>query len=242
MIREIMVFLQSHGVGTARAVRIYKTYGDGAIETVRENPYRLALDIRGIGFKTADQVASQLGIESHSLMRAQAGIRHVLQELCDHGHCAVAQDKLTKASVELLDIPASIIENALQQELKEENVIADEINAERCIYPISLYIAETKAAERIKRLNVATPPWGDLDIDKAVPWVEEKTGLQFAASQRHAIETVLRNKLAIITGGPGVGKTTIVNGFLKIIRAKGVSVSLCIFQSFRPPIPMLTAH
>ncbi|WP_423063523.1 SF1B family DNA helicase RecD2 [Candidiatus Paracoxiella cheracis] len=227
VIRDIMVFLQSHGVGTARSVRIYKTYGDDAIEKVRENPYRLALDIRGIGFKTADNLASQLGIANDSLIRGQAGVRHVLQELCDNGHCAAEQQQLIKASVELLGIPVTIIEEAIQHEIQQENLVPDEINSERCVYPISLYTAETKVAENLKRLNTSTPPWGDLNIDKAIPWVEKKTGLQFAESQRHAIETVLRSKLAIITGGPGVGKTTIVNGFIKIIRAKGMSVGLC---------------
>ncbi len=226
-IRNIMVFLQSYGVGTARAVRIYKTYGDDAIEKVRENPYRLALDIRGIGFKTADDLASQLGIARDSLMRAQAGVRHVLQELCDNGHCAAEQQQLIKASCELLEIPSPIIEEAIRHELHEENLVKDEINAEACVYPVSLYMAETKVAEHIKRLNVSTLPWGSIDTSKAIPWVEEKTGLKFADSQRHAIDTVLQSKLSIITGGPGVGKTTIVNSFIKIILAKRLSIALC---------------
>ncbi|MCP4474809.1 MAG: ATP-dependent RecD-like DNA helicase, partial [Gammaproteobacteria bacterium] len=132
-IREIMVFLQSHNVGTARAVRIYKTYGDKAIARVQENPYRLALDIRGIGFKTADQLAEQLGIAKDSLIRAQAGVRHVLQELCDVGHCAATYDNLVNASETLLEIPLGLIDTAIRDEIGEERLIPDNIDGQRCI-------------------------------------------------------------------------------------------------------------
>lgn len=226
-IRSIMVFLQSHGVGTARAVRIYKTYGDEAIEKVRANPYRLALDIRGIGFKTADTIAGQLGIAKDSFLRAQAGVRHVLQELCDNGHCAASLTQLITASNKLLEIPVPIIEEAIQNELREENLIQDVINEEACIYPVALYQAETKAAEHLKRLNQGMPPWGTINLDKAIPWVETQTGLSLSTSQQEALQTVLMAKLAIITGGPGVGKTTLVNSLLRIIQAKKLSIALC---------------
>ena len=226
-IRSIMVFLQSHGVGTARSVRIYKTYGDQAIDRVTENPYRLALDIRGIGFKTADNLAAQLGIAKDSPLRAQAGVRHVLQELCDHGHCAAERSQLIEASHALLEISAPIVEEAIQQEIREKNLAQDTIREQPCVYPILLYQAETKAAKHIKRLNAATPPWGTIDSDKAIPWVEQQTGLQLSASQHEAITTVLQSKVSIITGGPGVGKTTLVNSLLTIIRAKGIGIGLC---------------
>lgn len=226
-IRNIMVFLQSYGVGTARAVRIYKTYGDSAIDKVRENPYRLALDIRGIGFKTADDLASKLGIAKESLIRAQAGVRHVLQELCDSGHCAAELEQLIQASHALLEIPIPIVKEAIAHELQQKNLIQETINEQDCIYPVALYQAEIKSAEHIKRLSVAPPPWGQIDTDKAIPWVEKQTGLQLAQSQRQAIEIVLKSKLAIITGGPGVGKTTLVNSVLKIMGAKGLSIGLC---------------
>jgi exodeoxyribonuclease V alpha subunit len=116
-IREIMVFLQSHGVGTGRAVRIYKTYGDEAIIKVTENPYRLALDIHGIGFKTADLIAGKLGITPDSLIRAQAGVRHVLQELSGDGHCAAPWETLVEESVKLLEIPVVILEQAILEEI-----------------------------------------------------------------------------------------------------------------------------
>jgi exodeoxyribonuclease V alpha subunit len=119
VIREIMVFLHSHGVGTARAVRIYKTYGHEAITRVRENPYRLALDIHGIGFKTADTLAQRLGIPRDAVMRAQAGVRHVLQEFAEDGHCAVHHDELLETAATLLEIPVTIIEQAVELECQE---------------------------------------------------------------------------------------------------------------------------
>ena len=227
MIRNIMVFLQSYGVGTARAVRIYKTYGDEAIERVRENPYCLALDIRGIGFKTADVLAEKLGIARDSLMRAQAGVRHALQTLCDQGHCAAELEQLIKAAHVLLEIPTPLLQNAIEQEITEKNLVKDTINDSICIYPIALYIAETNASERLIRLNAGETPWGIIEACKAIPWVEKKTGLTLSDSQKEAIRHVLQHKISIITGGPGVGKTTIVNGLLKIIQAKQLSVALC---------------
>src|SRR5207342_1641752 len=127
IIREIMVFLHSHGVGTARAVRIYKTYGNEAIVKVRENPYRLALDIHGIGFKTADTLAQRLGIPRDAMIRAQAGVRHVLQEFADDGHCAVHHDELIETAATLLEIPVSIIAQAVALECQEEHLVAEDI-------------------------------------------------------------------------------------------------------------------
>ena len=222
-----MVFLQSYGVGTARAVRIYKTYGDEAIDKVRENPYRLALDIHGVGFKTADTLAEKLGIAKDSLIRAQAGVRHVLQGFCDKGHCAAEYDALVAASVELLAIPTEVIAEAVRTEIIEERLILDMIDEKGCIYPIALYRAECNAAQHIKRLLAGKAPWGDMDIPKAIAWVEEKTNLKLSDSQQAALRTVLVEKCAIITGGPGVGKTTLVNSLLKIIRAKKMAIALC---------------
>src|SRR5436309_2963958 len=133
IIREIMVFLHSHGVGTARAVRIYKTYGNEAIARVRENPYRLALDIHGLGFKTADTLAQRLGIPRDAMIRAQAGVRHVLQEFAEDGHCAVVQAELVEAATTLLEIPETIIAQAITLEVREERLIAEAIDGQPCL-------------------------------------------------------------------------------------------------------------
>src|SRR5215470_14909278 len=141
-IREIMLFLHSHGVGTASAVRIYKTYGAEALTRVQENPYQLALDIYGIGFKTADALAQRLGLSPESLHRAQAGVRHVLQTLADQGQCAVPQAQLLAAAEKLLTIPSALITHALTLELTQGTVVAEEIQEQPCVMLAPLYRAE----------------------------------------------------------------------------------------------------
>ena len=222
VIREIMVFLQSHGVGTSRAVRIYKTYGEAAILKVTENPYRLALDIWGIGFKTADTIAQHLGIPHDALIRAQAGVRHVLQVWSEQGHCAAPPDKLVAMAVKLLEIPAPLIEQAIALERAADNLVLDQ----ELLYLTPLQRAELGCAQHLQRLLRGAPPWGLIDTAKALPWVEQQTGLALSPSQRAAVATMLAHKVTIITGGPGVGKTTLVNSLLRILRAKQITVLL----------------
>jgi len=227
VIREIMVFLQSHGIGTGRAVRIYKTYGDESIIKVTENPYRLALDIHGIGFKTADMLAKNLGIAPDSLIRAQAGVRHVLQEIAEDGHCAAPWDTLIEEASKLLEISTPILEEAIHAEITEENLIQEDIEGKSCLFLTPLYRAEAGTATSILRLLQGAPPWGVIDTDKAIPWVESKTTLTLSESQREALTLALSSKAVVITGGPGVGKTTLVNSILLTIRAKHMVVTLC---------------
>lgn len=226
VIREIMVFLQSYGVGTSRAVRIYRTYGTDAIAKVSENPYRLALDIHGIGFKTADQIALKLGIPKDSLIRAQAGIRHTLLELSGEGNCAYERGELVAAAARLLEIDRQIVATAIDAELKEENIVADNIEARDLIYLAGLHAAECGVASHLVRLKKGEAPWADLDCSKAIPWVEAQNKIQLSESQKKAVELALKNKVLVITGGPGVGKTTLVNSILKIIAAKKARVLL----------------
>ena len=226
-IREIMVFLQSHGVGTGRAVRIYKTYGDEAIIKVSENPYRLALDIHGIGFKTADLIAGKLGIAPDSLIRAQAGVRHVLQELSGDGHCAAPWETLVEESVKLLEIPVVILEQAILEEVTLENLVQEDIGGRPCLFLTPLQRAEVGTAASIGRILEGSTPWGTIDVTKAIPWVAEKTGLTLSTSQQEAVHLALTSKAVVITGGPGVGKTTLVNSILLIIQAKHLRVTLC---------------
>lgn len=225
-IREIMVFLQSHGVGTARAVRIYKTYGQQAIQRVSENPYCLALDIRGIGFKTADLLAQRLGIAQDAPIRAEAGVRHVLQEICDQGHCAAREESVIQGSQALLDLSVELIQAAIEHEIAAENLVPEFIEGERCLYPVSLFQAESRAAAHLQRLRVGEPPWGKIEAEKAVEWVEGQTGLKLSPSQREALKKLLDHKLSIMTGGPGVGKTTLINSLIKILQAKKLKISL----------------
>ena len=226
IIRAIMVFLHSHGVGTSRAVRIFKTYGPDAIQLITENPYRLARDIRGIGFKTADAIAARLGIEKTALIRARAGISYALAEATDEGHCGLPRAELIPKAETLLEIDASIIETALELELKDGAVIADALGGAPCVFLAGLYRAEQSIAGRLRRLASGHVPWPAIDAEKAVPWVEQKAAITLAESQRAALRQALASKVLVITGGPGVGKTTLVNSILKILRAKGVSILL----------------
>ena len=225
-IREIMIFLHSHGVGTSRAVRIFKTYGADAIRLISENPYRLARDIRGIGFKSADQIAEKLGIEKTAMIRARAGIGYALTEAMDEGHCGLPLTQLVPMAVKLLEVPPEIIETALDLELQDGEVVADAIDSERCIFLAGLHRAERAIAERLRTLGAGELSWPSIDADKAIPWVETKVGITLAASQRKAVRVALQSKVSVITGGPGVGKTTLVNSILKILSVKGVRIAL----------------
>jgi exodeoxyribonuclease V alpha subunit len=226
IIREIMVFLHSNGVGTARAVRIYKTYGADAVQVMTENPYRLARDIRGIGFKTADAIAMKLGVEKTAMIRLRAGISYALAEAMDDGHCGFPTAELLPLAEGLLEVTQKPICTALDLELAEGTVIADRVGETNCIFLSNFYQAERSIAERLAMLTTEKLPWGAIDADKAVPWVEARVGLELATSQKAAIRLALDSKITVVTGGPGVGKTTIVNAILRILAAKGVNILL----------------
>jgi len=195
-VREIMVFLHSHGVGTARAVRIYKTYGPDAIQVMTENLYRLARDIRGIGFKTADAIAMKLGIEKTALVRVRAGISYALTEAMDEGHCGLPTEELIPLAEKLLEVPQELIRTALDLELQQGTVIADRVGETPCVFLAGLHRAERTIAERLTRLANGKLPWPWIDPAKALPWVEGRIGLALAESQvtaiRLAFATVVR--------------------------------------------------
>lgn len=251
VVREIMVFLHSHGVGTARAVRIFKTYGNDAVQVMAENPYRLARDIRGIGFRTADAIAARLGIEPGAMIRLKAGISYALLEASGEGHCGLPTAELLKLAGELLAVeqPAAdradadrpnepgasrrvpldpaLIQTALDLELSEGSVVADTLAGEPAIFLAHLHRDERRIAESLQELTQGTPPWGAIDAAKAIGWVEQRLGLELAASQKAAVELALASKLLVITGGPGVGKTTLINAILRILAAKKLRIQLC---------------
>ena len=234
IVREIMVFLHSHGVGTARAVRIFKTYGADAVQVMTENPYRLARDIRGIGFKSADAIAMRLGIEKTAMIRLRAGISYALTEAMDEGHCGLPTDQLIPLAEELLEAPKELILTALELERSEGAVIADKVGDTACTFLAGLYRAEQAIAYRLIRIVKGRLPWAWIDEEKALPWVEKRSGLQLADSQRAAIRLALTAKALVITGGPGVGKTTIVNSILRILGAKGVRLLLAPPRAAKP--------
>src|SRR5438477_1051033 len=227
VVREIMVFLHENGVGTARAVRIYRTYGADSVQVMTENPYRLARDIRGIGFKTADAIAMKLGIEKTAMIRVRAGISYALTEAMDEGHCGLPTEELIPLAEKLLEVPQELIRTALDLELQEGIVIADRLGETDCVFLASLHRAERAVAHRLMRLANGTLPWPWIDPDKALPWVEKRIGFALAESQVAAIRLALMSKVLVMTGGPGVGKTTIVKAILRILAAKGTVLLLC---------------
>lgn len=226
VIRKIMVFLHSHGVSTSRAVRIFKTYGEEAIETVQANPYALARDIPGIGFKTADEIAQQIGIATDSLIRARAGLRHLLQAATTQGHCALPQKILRLECTTLLQISENIIESALAQALEESEFIQEEIADESLIFLPALKHAEETIARVMKRLAREKVNYPPIDLEKAIAWWQKRSGNDLAKSQQNALRRALTSRVVIITGGPGVGKTTLTKAILTIVRAKEVQCLL----------------
>src|SRR6202795_4655464 len=197
VVREIMVFLHENGVGTARAVRIYKTYGADAVQVMTENPYRLARDIRGIGFKSADAIAMKLGIEKTAMIRVRAGISFALTEAMDEGHCGLSIEELIPLAEKLLEVLQELIRTALELELQEGTVVADRVGETPCVFLAGLHRAERGIADRLTRLLSGALPWPWIDPDKALPWAEERIGLALAESQVAAIRLALMSKVLV---------------------------------------------
>ncbi len=221
-VRDIMIFLQGHDIGSAHAAKIYRQYGENAIAVVQENPYRLAKDITGIGFRTADGIASKLGIARDSIHRLKAGLLHVLDEATGDGHTCLPGDYLLKQAAELLEAEIGPLESALNSLA----VTADVMVEDEIVYLASLHRSERGAANFILDLCAAELKLPAMDLHRAVEWVQEKARIELAEAQQKAIKTALSSKLTVITGGPGVGKTTIVNSIVKILHAKNARVLL----------------
>ncbi len=220
-IHGIMLFLHQHGISSSRALRIYKTYGDEAQAVLKENPYRLAQDIRGIGFKTADDIAYQLGMAEDAPERVKAGILHVLESAAQSGHCCFPEIKVIEKAAELLGVEALIAPQV-------EALIASE-QIERhgeFLYLPYLRKAEQSIAASVKSLATLPSAYPSIDEDAALAWVMKKTGKELAESQQRAVREALRQRLLIITGGPGVGKTTILRSILLILQSKQVKLVL----------------
>jgi exodeoxyribonuclease V alpha subunit len=227
VIRDIMVFLHSQGVSTSRAVRIYKTYGEEAIARVQADPYTLARDIHGIGFATADRIAQKIGIPHDSLLRACAGLDHVLLEATGDGHCALPLELLKEEAGKLLGVEEKIVAAALERTLAGQQLALESIGGQELVFLPYIKRAEESIAQRIRQLCAAPAGYPPIELEKAVAWCQQKTGKELAPSQREALKQALTRRALIITGGPGVGKTTLVNAILLILRAKKVRCLLC---------------
>jgi exodeoxyribonuclease V alpha subunit len=226
-VRDIMIFLHSHGVGSSRAVRIYKTYGVDAISIISDNPYRLARDIRGIGFVTADKIAASVGIAKTAMIRARAGVGYALAEAIDDGHCGLPEEELIASAAKLLEIASELIVEALDLELTAQQVVREPVDGRPVIFLTYLAQAERLIAERLRALTHGAMPWPRIDPERALPWVEQKLEMSLAPRQQEALRLAISSKVLAITGGPGVGKTTLLNAILRVLRAKQVRPLLC---------------
>jgi len=261
-IKEIMVFLQGHGVSTGLAVKIYKQYADQALAVVRNDPYRLAKDVYGIGFKTADKIAQKMGFAVDAPERIQAGLRYTLGTFSDDGHCFAPRDDLLAAAAELLEVVREACEPQLDALVQGGELIAEEaggkvqeargkmqeaggkvqeaggkVQEARALHPASciflppFFYAETGVANKLRQLQASARDrlavFRDTEWDKAFAWLEERNPIRLAGQQEAAVRMALTEKVSILTGGPGTGKTTITRSIIQLLQAKRCSVLLC---------------
>ncbi|MCI0652311.1 MAG: ATP-dependent RecD-like DNA helicase [Planctomycetes bacterium] len=226
-LRDIMVFLQSHGISSAFAARIYKRYGDASIAAVRENPYRLALDVPGIGFMKADAIAASLGIAKDAPARLDAGLEHVLAGAAESGHLFLVRAALCAEAERLLEVTGSAVAAALERSLAEGRLIAARLaDGSEAIYLPALYRAEMRGAARLAAICAARARAVGVDVARALKWFEESFGLRLAAGQEQALRLAVEAKLVVITGGPGTGKTTVLNAIIQVLSRKELRIAL----------------
>ncbi len=221
--RDIMIFLQAHGVGTALSARIYRRYGQDAIAIIKQNPYRLCRDIAGIGFLTADTIAMKIGVPRDSPDRARAGILYTLTAQQEEGHCYCEEAELLLAAQDLLGIPPETLAEALRDELAKARTL---VLSNGRVYLADLFYAERRVAAKLRALLDAPAPFRPIDPEKAIAWVSPRLGIDLAERQREALVSALSSKVCVITGGPGVGKTTIVRALVSIFGVRRLRILL----------------
>lgn len=221
-VKNIMLFLQSHGVSTAHGVKIYKTYGDDSIEIVKQNPYRLADDIWGIGFKTADTIAQKLGFDKNSYHRCRSGIIYILNQLSNDGHCFATRSQLKDEAAKILELDPLLVDKAIDKMIEEGSLIAED----EAIYLPPFYYSELGVAQRIREITSIPSIFSVQNIDKLIDEVEIKTGVRYEAVQREAIKKAVQSKFMVLTGGPGTGKTFTTLGIIAVFQHLGAKVFL----------------
>ncbi|SFG64648.1 exodeoxyribonuclease V alpha subunit [Desulfotomaculum arcticum] len=231
-VKEIMLFLQSHGVSAGYSAKIFKEYGSDSIEIVKNNPYRLAADIYGIGFITADHIAQNMGIDPNSVLRVKEGIIYVLNETTNEGHVFFPYEPLVAKASEMLKVDRDVVVQAIALLFEEKRVILEDMNDlkegftpnNKAVYLVPFYVAETGAAARLLKLIAEQPVIRSIDTNKAITWVEEKLQTKLAEKQIEAINLSVKHKVLVITGGPGTGKTTIIKAIMRVFMALQLKV------------------
>jgi exodeoxyribonuclease V alpha subunit len=231
-IRDVMVFLQGHGVSPAYAAKIYKKYAKASVAVVQQNPYKLATDIFGIGFITADKIAGNLGISKESLIRAEAGILYVLHQLSDEGHVYYPYEPLVEECKKILGVERDTIVKAFGKISFEKKIVIEDLNKEdikennKAVYLAKFHLCEVGIAARLQDLIRFPKKLKAFDREKALQWVQGELKIQLAENQKQAVKEAIEKKVMVVTGGPGTGKTTIINSIIKIYGRLGQRVLL----------------
>lgn len=237
-VRSVMMFLQSYGVGSGYAAKIFQKYGNHTIDLLKENPFRLATDIVGIGFITADKVANKLGFPKECQIRAEAGILYVLNHLADEGHVCYPYEALVGKCIEMLGIGREVITQAFEVIALEQKIVVEESNENRgednshlqpnshAVFLKRFHVCETGIAAKLKALVSAPKSVKIADTEKALHWAQQSLAIRLADQQRQALEIAMQSKVMVITGGPGTGKTTIINAILRVFSHEKAKIVL----------------
>ena len=226
-IKEVMVFLQSHGITPNFGVKIFKKYGASSVTVLRENPYRLCEDINGIGFKTADKIAKSLGMDINSPFRIASGIKYVLSLAVGNGHVYLPKTECINLSRNELKVDEALIEDSLITLSLSREIVIDEVDNIQCIYLSPMFFSEVKSAKKIVELTLNKINVEASKIDIEIKEFENENNITFAPEQIDAIKEGVKNGVCVITGGPGTGKTTIIKCIIKIFENRGLNVCLC---------------
>lgn len=223
-VRNIMIFLQTYGITAKQCVKIYNKYGKNSIDMVKDNPYRLTDEISGIGFKTADKIALSLGIEKNSKFRIQSGIKYLINEFCMLGNTYIPLKKLISQCVDVLKVTEAEVEQNIIESAMESNIKIETIEEQECVFTIPFYYSELGVTKKVITLGSSGSENLDIDVDKKIDDFEKEHNISFAPSQREAISGAVENGIEVITGGPGTGKTTIINCIADIFESAGKTV------------------
>jgi Putative ATPase (DUF699). len=226
-LRDVMVFLQGYGISTTNAIKIYKQYGDDSINLIKQNPYRLSDEIFGIGFRTADKIAFAMGVDAHSSYRISSGTKYVLMQYAANGHTYVPLDLLSKETAKLLDVSEEEVNDSLVLLAQSGKAMFETFeDGSHGVYYMPYYTAENNTANKIMNMTLTDVKPGDIDIKNEISKIEADMGIKLADNQRLAVEESVKNSILVITGGPGTGKTTIINFIIKLFMKFGKSVAL----------------